>query len=109
MLLSALLLIPFAGTLALLLWPGSPTPLRLRQITIATLALQLSLSVVAALQFDPSLPGLQLQEHHSWIPGIGLDYALGVDGLSLPLVLINGRCGEWRLRGRQPAAVLPLL
>jgi NAD(P)H-quinone oxidoreductase subunit 4 len=33
---------------------------------------------------------MQLQERHAWLPGIGLDYALGVDGLSLPLVLING-------------------
>ena len=90
MLLSALLLIPFAGSLTLLLWPGSPPALRLRQITIAILVAQLALSVVAALNFDPSLPGLQLREHHSWVPGIGLDYAVGVDGLSLPLVLING-------------------
>ncbi|MBM5807105.1 MAG: NADH-quinone oxidoreductase subunit M [Cyanobacteria bacterium M_surface_10_m2_179] len=90
MLLTVLLLIPFAGTLALLVWPSSPSPSRLRQISIAILAAQLALSVLVALQFDPALPGLQLQEQHSWIPGIGLNYALGVDGLSLPLVLING-------------------
>ncbi|MBW0168143.1 MAG: NADH-quinone oxidoreductase subunit M [Vulcanococcus sp.] len=90
MLLSSLLLIPFLGCLALLVWPGSPTPGRLRQITIVMLVAQLILSLVTAAQFDPMAPGLQLQEHHSWVPGIGLDYALGVDGLSLPLVLING-------------------
>ena len=89
MLLSALLLIPFAGTLALLLWPGGPSPSRLRLITIAILVLQLAASLAVALRFDPALPGLQLQELHRWVPGIGLDYALGVDGLSLPLVLIN--------------------
>ena len=90
MLLSSLLLIPFLGCLALLVWPGSPTPGRLRQITIVMLVAQLILSLVTAAQLDPIVPGLQLQEHHSWVPGIGLDYALGVDGLSLPLVLING-------------------
>jgi len=89
MLLSSLLLIPFLGCLALLVWPGNPTPGRLRQITILMLVAQLILSLVTAAQFDPMAPGLQLQEHHSWVPGIGLDYALGVDGLSLPLVLIN--------------------
>jgi NAD(P)H-quinone oxidoreductase subunit 4 len=41
------------------------------------------------LRFNPAEAGMQLQEFHSWVPGIGLDYALGVDGLSLPLVLIN--------------------
>ncbi|MFM7311676.1 MAG: NADH-quinone oxidoreductase subunit M, partial [Cyanobium sp.] len=33
---------------------------------------------------------MQLQELHRWLPEIGLNYAIGVDGLSLPLVLING-------------------
>ncbi|MBM5792451.1 MAG: NADH-quinone oxidoreductase subunit M [Cyanobacteria bacterium M_surface_7_m2_037] len=90
MLLSSLLLIPFLGCLALLACPGSPTPGRLRQITIVILVAQLVMSLLTAAQFDPTAAGLQLQEHHRWVPGIGLDYALGVDGLSLPLVLING-------------------
>ncbi|MEY4430719.1 MAG: hypothetical protein RLZZ533_655, partial [Cyanobacteriota bacterium] len=89
MLLSLLLLIPFLGTLTLLLWPGSPNPSRLRLITIAILVLQLGASLAVAWAFDPTLAGMQLQEHHAWVPGIGLDYALGIDGLSLPLVLIN--------------------
>ena len=89
MLLSSLLLVPFLGTLALLAWPGQPSPARLRQITIVILVVQLALSLLTALQFQPQLPGMQLQELHRWVPSIGLDYALGVDGLSLPLVLIN--------------------
>ncbi|MFM7436360.1 MAG: NADH-quinone oxidoreductase subunit M, partial [Vulcanococcus sp.] len=89
MLLSLLLLIPFLGTLTVLLWPGGPSPARLRLITIAILVLQLGVSLAVASAFDPALAGMQLQEHHAWVPGIGLDYALGIDGLSLPLVLIN--------------------
>lgn len=89
MLLSSLLLVPFLGTLALLAWPGQPSPARLRQITIVILVVQLALSLLTALEFQPQLPGMQLQELHRWVPSIGLDYALGVDGLSLPLVLIN--------------------
>jgi NAD(P)H-quinone oxidoreductase subunit 4 len=90
MLLSSLLLIPFAGCLALLLWPGRPAPGQLRLITIAILLVQLAVSVATALAFDGSNSGMQLQELHHWLPNLGLDYALGVDGLSLPLVLING-------------------
>jgi len=89
MLLSGLLLIPFGGCLALLLWPGGPSPQRLRWITIAILLAQLLLSVVVTAAFDPADSGMQLQELHRWVPGIGLDYALGIDGLSLPLVLVN--------------------
>jgi NAD(P)H-quinone oxidoreductase subunit 4 len=89
MLLSLLLLIPFAGAVLLLLWPGRPSPQRLRLLSIGLLVLQLAASVVVTLRFDPAQGGMQLRELHQWVPGIGLDYALGVDGLSLPLVLIN--------------------
>ncbi|MFM7312450.1 MAG: hypothetical protein ACKO0M_04660, partial [Cyanobium sp.] len=43
MLLSSLLLIPFAGCLLLLLWPGSAPPQRFRLITITVLSVQLLL------------------------------------------------------------------
>jgi len=89
MLLSALLLIPFAGSLTLLLWPGSPPPQRFRLLAITILVIQLLASLATALVFDPSQAGMQLQELHRWLPGIALDYSLAVDGLSLPLVLIN--------------------
>ena len=89
MLLSSLLLIPFAGSLVVLLWPGQPSPPRLRLVTIVILVAQLLVSLGLIALFDPAAPGMQLQESHAWVPGIGLDYALGVDGLSLPLVLIN--------------------
>jgi NAD(P)H-quinone oxidoreductase subunit 4 len=89
-LLSLLLAVPLLGSGALLVWPGQPSPQRLRAISIAVLALQLLLSLLLLLVFDPADSALQLREQHSWLPGIGLDYSLGVDGLSLPLVLING-------------------
>ena len=89
MLLSSLLLIPFVGSLVVLLWPGQPSPQRLRLVTIVILVTQLLVSLGLIALFDPAAPGMQLQESHAWVPGIGLDYALGVDGLSLPLVLIN--------------------
>jgi NAD(P)H-quinone oxidoreductase subunit 4 len=88
--LSLLLLIPFLGAVALLLWPSNPPPGRMRAIAITTLALQLLWSLRVLLAFDPHLGGMQLQESFSWVPMIGLDYRLGIDGLSLPLVLMNG-------------------
>ena len=41
MLLSALLAIPLLGSLVVLLWPGNPSPQRLRLVTIAILVAQL--------------------------------------------------------------------
>jgi NAD(P)H-quinone oxidoreductase subunit 4 len=88
-LLSLLLVVPALGALLMVIWPGEPTPNRLRGVAIVTLLLQLLLSCAVLLQFDPEVSGLQLQERFAWLPGIGLNYWLGVDGLSLPLVLIN--------------------
>jgi NAD(P)H-quinone oxidoreductase subunit 4 len=89
-LLSLLLAIPFAGALGLMLQPVTAAPARLRAVAIAVLTVQILVSLLLLVPIDPAEPGLQLRELHSWIPGIGLDYRLGVDGLSLPLVLING-------------------
>ena len=33
--------------------------------------------------------GLQLQEMHAWIPSFNVNYHLGVDGLSVPLILLT--------------------
>jgi NADH-quinone oxidoreductase subunit M len=43
--------------------------------------------------YDRSLGGLQFIEDHSWIPLIGARYQLGVDGLSLVLVMLTTLLG----------------
>ncbi len=41
-------------------------------------------------QYDFAKPGLQLVESYPWIPQIDLNWSVGVDGLSMPLVLLTG-------------------
>jgi NAD(P)H-quinone oxidoreductase subunit 4 len=43
-----------------------------------------------ATQYDINNASLQLVERYSWIPQIGLNWSLGVDGLSMPLVVLTG-------------------
>jgi len=88
--LSLLLLIPFLGSLLMVLWPGQPAPGLMRKVAILVLCLQVAWSGAVLLAFDPLQGGLQLRETLPWIQGLGLTYSLAVDGLSLPLVLING-------------------
>ena len=90
MLLSLLLLIPFLGALVLILWPGSLSSARLRDVSIVVLVVQCLVSFALLLPFDAADAGLQLVEQARWVHAIGLDYALALDGLSLPLVLMNG-------------------
>ncbi len=39
--------------------------------------------------FDPTLGTFQLVERQHWIPALGIEYYLGVDGFSMPLVLLT--------------------
>ena len=89
MMLTPLLLIPFLGLVTLLLWPASAPAGRLRAVAISVLTLQLLWSLVVLVAFDPADGGLQMVENVTWLPTLGLDYRLGVDGLSLPLLLMN--------------------
>ena len=43
-----------------------------------------------ATQYDFNQPGLQLVERYRWVPQIGLNWSMGVDGLSMPLVVLTG-------------------
>lgn len=41
-------------------------------------------------EYDFSKPGLQLYESYSWVPQLDLNWSVGVDGLSMPLVILTG-------------------
>jgi NAD(P)H-quinone oxidoreductase subunit 4 len=43
-----------------------------------------------ATRYDINNPSLQLVERYSWVPQIGLNWSVGVDGLSMPLVVLTG-------------------
>ena len=47
----------------------------------------LSLAVLAL--FDPARGDFQMVERHAWVPDFGVQYLLGVDGVSLFLVLLT--------------------
>jgi NAD(P)H-quinone oxidoreductase subunit 4 len=64
--------------------------------TIRSYALGASLAEFAAIvyafwqHYDFSNPGFQLVETLPWVPQIGLNWSLAVDGLSMPLVVLSG-------------------
>jgi NADH-quinone oxidoreductase subunit M len=49
----------------------------------------LALAVVVWMRFDPTASGMQLAERVSWIPTYGIHYFIGVDGISLFLVVLT--------------------
>ncbi len=60
-----------------------------RTVAIGTSVLTFIVSVAIAVQFDVSNPSIQLVQVLPWISSIGATFSLGVDGISLVLVLLT--------------------
>lgn len=87
--LTLLLWLPLAGAGVLALLPSRQESL-LRAFTLLVSLLTLGVASWIALRFDPAQPGMQFFEKIPWHLRLGSYYALGVDGFSLPLVLLAG-------------------
>ena len=87
--LSLIVLLPAAAALVMPLLPGedqNPSPIP-RNLTLAVLLADLGLMMAAfSRHYDPLNSQLQLVERVNWVPAIGLEWSLGADGLSAPLV-----------------------
>src|ERR1700686_4575792 len=81
----ALILIPLLGVFAVCVWPHTNA----RPIALMFNAITATLAFMLWRNFDAIATGLQMVERHVWIPAIGAEYLIGVDGLSLLLVLLT--------------------
>jgi NADH-quinone oxidoreductase subunit M len=84
-LISALILIPLVGALALFTAPARNA----RLIALLFNALTALDALLLWQHFDIQTVGVQLVERHAWMPAIGAEYLVGIDGLSLLLVLLT--------------------
>ena len=84
-LITALILVPLAGALLVSAARSSYA----RGIALGFNALTAILALFLWRSFDAATVGLQLVERHAWIPAIGAEYLVGLDGLSLLLVLLT--------------------
>src|SRR3954467_13116134 len=94
MLLTAIVFLPLAGALLVLLAGGSGDRPE-REGLVRTLALAVSLVSLASTlylwwAFNPASADFQFVEHREWLPQFGIAYHLGVDGISLFLIVLNG-------------------
>lgn len=90
MLSSGLIWVPVLGAVVLGFWPGALSPARSRSIALFVAISVFIWTLVLLSQFDPTIPDFQFTESIPWIEALGLSYSLGVDGLSLPLLILNG-------------------
>ena len=78
---------PLAGGVIVLFLPKQQVKL-IRGVALASAAVSLVLSWKLLFSFDRTTAAVQFAERREWIPELGMTYALGVDGLSFPLVLL---------------------
>jgi NADH-quinone oxidoreductase subunit M len=107
-LLSLVVFTPWLGALVLALLPrlaAGPTRLIALFFSLSTLAL--GTTVLSG--FDPAVTAMQFTEKHAWISALNVHYHLGLDGLSLLLVLLTGIIAPVALFGTIRASTQPSL
>jgi len=87
-LLSLLIWVPIMGGVGvLLLQREAPQLVQPTALLVALAALVLSLPLYFG--FDDAQAGMQFVEYAAWIPAFDIAYHLGVDGISMPLILLT--------------------
>jgi NADH-quinone oxidoreductase subunit M len=83
--LNFLVLFPLVGVLPIVLAPAA----RARTIALAVTIIELIVSLGLWFAFDPATPEMQFGVTGSWLPQWGIRYTLGLDGISLFMVLLT--------------------
>ena len=86
--LTILTLVPFLGGI-LVAGLGSERKNLVRSLSLATSLLSLGGAICMWLHFDAKNGGLQFVEKFDWVPTLGIQYFLGVDGLGALMVLLT--------------------
>ena len=88
--LSLSILFPIVGALIVPFIPDQGEGRQVRWFALGIALITFLITVGAYLSgYDPSFSGLQLSERVSWLPNLGLTWAVGADGLSMPLILLT--------------------
>lgn len=100
-----IMLAPIIGAAALLFVPEQKDK-AIKTISAVAAVIALVLSFVVYLNYDSQIGGMQFTEQYTWVKDYGIDFSLGVDGLSMPMVLLtsillfSGVFVSWKLEIR---------
>jgi NADH-quinone oxidoreductase subunit M len=89
--LTSLIVLPLIGAALLMFMRAgeeSATPVKAIALTVSTLVFVETLMLWAA--FNPASADFQFVERYDWIPAFGISYFVGVDGISLLLLVLTG-------------------
>jgi NADH-quinone oxidoreductase subunit M len=90
--LTVLIVLPLLGVVSLIFINNrdNQQATLIRNVTLVWSVVVFAVTLVMWAQFDGNSPEFQFPERHQWIPAFGIDYSLGVDGISLFLIVLTG-------------------
>jgi NADH-quinone oxidoreductase subunit M len=106
--LSTIIFLPAAGAIVIALSKGTNEKL-IKRLAVVFTAIPLALAIYLFVAFDRSLTAagvIQFEEKYLWIAPLNAYYHLGVDGLSLPMMLLTTFLGflavliSWKVHER---------
>ena len=90
-LLTIVTFLPLFGALFLLMIRGEDEVVaqNARHVSLWVTGFNFLVSLTLLIGFDSQMPGYQFEEKAEWLPGTGIGYHMGVDGISMPFVLLS--------------------
>ncbi len=87
--LTFLIFVPLVGAILILFMDRARHGYAIRWTATVASAVAFVLSLGVWVLFEPAISGLQLKEYARWIDALNIFYHLGIDGLSLPLIVLT--------------------
>jgi NADH-quinone oxidoreductase subunit M len=82
------MLLPIIGSIVVAAIPKAKEVLT-KQVALATTVIVAGATIAMAMNFQRDNVDLQFVEKYSWIPLFGINFAVGIDGLALVLILMS--------------------
>ena len=83
--------LPLVGAALILILRGEERAVarNARYVALWTSLITFAVSLVVWFQFDRSVVGFQFEENADWLPALGINYRMGIDGISMTFVLLS--------------------
>src|SRR6266566_1640553 len=100
-LLTSMVVVPFVTAAVIAVIPKQRAEVH-KMIAVLGTVLTGALTVAVLVNFQKAEAGFQLVDHHSWISSFGISWTLGVDGISLFLLVLTGLLFPLAILGTDP-------
>ncbi len=88
-LLSLMIWVPMLGAIPVLMFAREGQENIARTVALIIGLVTFALCIPLFFNFDTTTAAMQFREHAAWIPSININYDLGVDGISMPLIILT--------------------